>query len=108
MKTVKTRKQGNAVMLSIPKSFGVKEGVTTIPRLTNNGIFFEFVDEDEFFDFDADILKNLLEQNYAGKELYNRFSEIKKAIPQAFNKLAKEGAKEPAMTKEELEKEIGL
>ncbi|WEV40863.1 toxin-antitoxin system [Lactobacillus sp. ESL0681] len=108
MRTVKTRKQGNAVMLSIPKSFGVKEGITTIPRLTDNGIFYEFVDNDNFFDFNADILKELVSQNYSGQELIDKFLEKKKAIPQAFDKLSEEGAKEPIMTQEEFEKEIGL
>ncbi|RMC24160.1 MULTISPECIES: toxin-antitoxin system [unclassified Lactobacillus] len=108
MRTIKTRKQGNSVMLSVPKSFGIKEGVATIPRITNNGIFYEFVDNDDFFDFDTDILKDLVSQNYSGQELIDKFLEAKKAIPEAINKLAQDAEPEPIMTKEELEKEVGL
>ena len=51
MDITKTRKQGHSLMVTIPKSFNVGEGVTLRPRLTDRGIFYEFVDEDDFFDF---------------------------------------------------------
>lgn len=112
MDITKTRKQGNAVMVTVPKSFNVGEGVTLHPRLTDKGIFYEFVNEDDFFDFDEDILKDLVSQGVEGQELIDRFKEMKKNIPAAIDKLIGEAEEETAkthsMSREEFEKEIGL
>ena len=59
MSTTKTRKQGNSLMVTIPKSFNISEGVKLRPRLTNKGIFYEFVDDDDFFDFDLNFKNKL-------------------------------------------------
>lgn len=109
MDTVNTRKQGNAVMVTIPKSFHVPAGVTLQPKLTDKGIFYEFVDDDSFFDFDEDILEDLVDEGLEGKELINQFKERKNKLPAAMDKLIGEATETSSpMTKKQLEKEIGL
>lgn len=108
METIKARKQGNAIMLTVPKSFNVKEGTKVKPTLTTNGIYYEFVRDDDFFDFDEDILKDLIEQGFEGKDLINKFHEIKRKMPLAMNKLVEEAKRGPILSKEEALKEIGL
>jgi|SRR5699024_1186434 len=110
MSTTKTRKQGNSLMVTIPKSFNISEGVKLRPRLTNKGIFYEFVDDDDFFDFDEDILKDLVKKGYEGLTLISEFKKMKANIPTAMDKLIEEAGKENvgSMSKEEFEKEIGL
>lgn len=112
MDITKTRKQGNAVMVTIPRSFNVGEGVTLRPRLTDKGIFYEFVNEDDFFDFDEDILKDLVGKGFEGQKLIDQFKKMKKNIPAAMDKLIGEAEKETSnahsMSREEFEKKIGL
>ena len=109
MDITKTRKQGHSLMVTIPKSFNVGEGVTLRPRLTDRGIFYEFVDEDDFFDFDEDILKDLVSQGYEGQKLINEFKKMKKNIPAAIDKLIEDATSDAhPMSREELEKTIGL
>ena len=112
MNITKTRKQGNAVMVTVPKSFNVGEGVILRPKLTDKGIFYEFVNEDDFFDFDEDILKDLVSKGVEGQELISQFKKMKKNIPIAMDKLIGEAEEETSKThsisREEFEKEIGL
>lgn len=110
MEITKTRRQGNSLTVTVPKSFNVGEGVKLRPRLTDKGIFYEFVNEDDFFDFDEDILKDLVDQGYEGQELINQFKKMKKNMPAAMDKLIGEAKKENfgSMSKKEFEKEIGL
>lgn len=112
MDITKTRKQGNALTVTVPKAFNVREGTKLRPRLTDKGIFYEFVNEDDFFDFDEDILKDLVAQGYEGQKLISKFKEMKKDIPTAMDKLIdaaeKEAANSNPMSREEFEKEIGL
>lgn len=110
MDITKTRKQGNALTVTVPKSFNVGEGVKLRPRLTDKGIFYEFVNEDDFFDFDEDILKDLVKQGYEGQNLIKEFKKLKKNIPEAMDKLIGEATNENmgSISKEEFEKEIGL
>lgn len=110
MDITKTRKQGNSLTVTVPKSFNVGEGVKLRPRLTDKGIFYEFVNEDDFFDFDEDILKDLVSRGYEGQELINEFKQMKKNVPVAMDKLINEAEKDNlgVMSKEEFEKEIGL
>ncbi len=108
METIKARKQGNSITLTIPASFNIPVGTRVEPKLTPNGIFYEFVKDDDFFDFDTDILKDLISEGYEGQKLITEFQKMKKQIPKAMDKLRKEAEKEPAMTKEEVEKELGL
>lgn len=108
METIKARKQGNSITLTIPASFNIPVGTKVEPKLTNNGIFYEFVKDDNFFDFDTDILKDLVSEGYEGQELIDEFEKLKKKIPQAMDKLSEEAEAEPAMTKEEAEKYFGI
>ncbi len=109
METVNTRKQGNAIMVTIPKSFHVPAGVTLKPKLTDKGIFYEFVHDDDFFDFDENILRDLVAQGFEGQELINQFKLRKKKLPDAMDKLIGEAEKDSTtMTKEQLEQKIGL
>lgn len=112
MDITKTRKQGNALTVTVPKAFNVSEGTKLRPRLTDKGIFYEFVNEDDFFDFDEDILKDLVAQGYEAQKLISKFKEMKKNIPTAMDKLIdaaeKEAANSNPMSREEFEKEIGL
>ena len=110
MDVTKTRKQGNALMVTVPKSFNVGEGVSLRPQLTDKGIFYEFVNEDNFFDFDEDILKDLVANGYEGQRLINEFRKMKQNIPVAMDKLIEQAERETpnSMTKEEFKKQIGL
>ncbi|MGM9982652.1 MAG: toxin-antitoxin system [Limosilactobacillus sp.] len=109
MDTTKTRKQGNAVMVTIPKSFHVPAGVTLRPKLTDKGIFYEFVNDDTFFDFDENILKDLVNEGFEGESLIQQFRKRKKKIPVAIDKMISEAEVDAKpMTQKELEKEIGL
>jgi hypothetical protein len=109
METVNTRKQGNAVMVTVPKSFHVPAGVTLKPKLTDKGIFYEFVNDDDFFDFDEDILKDLVAEGFEGKELISQFKQRKKKLHAAMDKMIGEAENDAVtMTKEQLEKKIGL
>lgn len=76
MDIIKTRKQGNTLTVTVPKSFNVGEGVKLRPRLTSSGIFYEFVNEDNFFDFDKDILKDLASYGYEGQNLIFEFGRL--------------------------------
>ncbi len=52
----KTRKQGNSIMLTVPKEFDVPNGVEVEAKLVENGILYEFVEpKKNFFDFSEDI-----------------------------------------------------
>lgn len=72
-----TRKQGNKIMVTVPKSFNVDAGVKLRPRLTSKGIFYEFVDGNAFLDFDEEILNDLVTHEYDGQELVKKFKSIK-------------------------------
>jgi antitoxin component of MazEF toxin-antitoxin module len=39
---VRTRKQGNAITVTIPKAFNVKAGTTLEAKVTDKGILFEY------------------------------------------------------------------
>lgn len=65
-------------MLTVPNSFNIKAGTVVKPRLTSEGIFYEFVDEDDFFDFDEEILRDLVDQEYQGQKLIEKFKARKK------------------------------
>lgn len=108
MDTTKTRKQGNAITLTVPKSFNIQAGTVVKPRLTEKGIFYEFVQPDDFLDFDVDILKDLVGQGYQGQELIERFKAMKHQIPATMDRLTKEAEQEPTLTKAEAAKRVGL
>ncbi|QTQ40816.1 toxin-antitoxin system [Lactobacillus taiwanensis] len=107
MEILKARKQGNSLMVAIPKSFDIASGTKLRPKLTRNGIYYEFVDDD-FFDFDEDILRDLVSQGYEGTELINKFSKIKRAIPSALDRLVEEAKESKPLSKEEAAREFGI
>lgn len=112
MDITKTRKNGNSLTVTVPKSFNFEEWVSLRPWLTDKGIFYEFVDEDDFYDFDENILKDLVSQGYEGQYLVKQFKKMKKEIPAAMDKLISDAERDAAnskpMSKEEFEREIGL
>lgn len=63
---------------------------------------------DAFFDFDEDILQDLVADDFAGQELISQFKRRKQELSGAMDQLIVE-AKNSAvpMTKGQLEKEIG-
>lgn len=105
MDFIKARKQGNSIMLTIPSSFNIPAGTKFKPYLTTKGIYYKFVDDD-FFDFDEDILKDLVSQGYEGQELIDRFSKMKKAIPRALDKLIEDAKADGHLTKNRREKNL--
>lgn len=108
METIKARKQGNSITLTVPASFNIPVGTKVEPKLTQEGIFYKFIKDDNFFDFDREILSDLISQGYEGKGLIDKFEEIKKQIPQVLQNLSKEAESEPILTKEEAMKEFDL
>lgn len=109
MDITKTRKQGNAIVVTVPAKFHIKENTPVRPKLTKSGILYEFVNEDDdFFDFDTDILRDLVDQGLTGNELVQKFSEVKKSIPYTLDLLYDEAKKNKPMSKEEAMKEFDL
>lgn len=108
METIKARKQGNSIMLTVLAEFHVPAGTRLEPKLTQDGIFYEFIKDDDFFDFSADILDDLISQRYNGKELSKRFREIRKQIPNALEKMKDEANQGPILSEDEARKAVGL
>lgn len=109
MDIIKTKKQGNSITLTVPKSFNIGAGVPVRPRLTGSGIVYEFVNNDgNIWDFDTEILEDLTQKGYSGKKLVAKFKEAKKDFSTALDYLISEADKEPEMARSGFEKEIGL
>lgn len=106
----KTRKQGNSIMLTVPKDFNVPNGVEVEAKLVENGILYEFVEpQKEFFDFSEDILSDIIAEGYEKDKILAEFKNRKNKLVSSFSNIAKDTlANSKAMTKEELAKEIGL
>ena len=97
----KTRKQGNSIMLTVPKEFDVPNGVEVEAKLVEP--------KKEFFDFSADVLADILSDGYSKHEILKEFRIRKKALASAFRTIAEDTvANSKPMTKEELAAEIGL
>ncbi|MBO1101310.1 AbrB/MazE/SpoVT family DNA-binding domain-containing protein [Enterococcus hirae] len=106
----KTRKQGNSIMLTVPKDFNVPNGVEVEAKLVENGILYEFVEpQKEFFDFSEDILSDIIAEGYDKDKILVEFKNRKNKLVSSFSNIAKDTlANSKAMTKEELAKEIRL
>ncbi|ONN40467.1 AbrB family transcriptional regulator [Enterococcus mundtii] len=106
----KTRKQGNSIMLTVPKDFNVPNGVEVEAKLVENGILYEFVEpQKEFFDFSEDILSDIIAEGYDKDKILVEFKNRKNKLVSSFSNIATDTlANSKAMTKEELAKEIGL
>ncbi|MDG3062521.1 hypothetical protein KTT66_09405 [Lacticaseibacillus casei] len=104
----KTRKQGNSLILTVPKEFNIVPGQKVMPELKANGIFYRFVDGgDDFLDFSTDILKFLVAQGLTGSELVSEFDRQKRAISESLGSLADDDDT-LALSRKKLEKRIGL
>lgn len=113
MEPIKVRKQGNSAMITVPAKFKIKTGTEFIPELRANGIFYRFTQkEDNFFNFDEDILSDLIQEGFSGQNLLKEFKKRRANINQGFNKMIDEALLEakntPTTSEEELRKEIGL
>ena len=106
----KTRKQGNSIMLTVPKEFDVPNGVEVEAKLVENGILYEFVEpKKEFFHFSEDVLADILSEGYSTHEILKEFRNRKNELTSAFRFIAEDTvANSKPMTKEELAAEIGL
>ncbi|TEA55808.1 AbrB/MazE/SpoVT family DNA-binding domain-containing protein [Enterococcus faecium] len=106
----KTRKQGNSIMLTVPKEFDVPNGVEVEAKLVENGILYEFVEpKKEFFDFSEDILADIIAEGYDKDEILKEFRNRKNALNSSFRDIAEDTlTNSKVMTKEELATEIGL
>lgn len=104
---IKTRKQGNSITVTVPKEFNIGKGTMMEAKLFPNGIFYEFIkSKDDFLDFDTEVLHDLISQGVTGEDLVIKFSQRKKEISKALQKIRMETMYEPIMTRAELEKEI--
>lgn len=106
----KTRKQGNSIMLTVPKEFHIPNGVEVEAKLVDNGVLYEFVeDKKDFFDFSEDILQDIIADGYQGTDILTEFKNRKAKILANLKSVAdKTVAEEKPMTEEELSAEIGL
>ncbi len=106
----KTRKQGNSIMLTVPKDFNVPNGVEVEAKLVENGILYEFVEpQKEFYDFSEDILSDIIAEGYDKDEILVEFKNRKNKMHSSFIDIAEDTlTNSKVMTKEELATEIGL
>ena len=106
----KTRKQGNSIMLTVPKEFNIPTGVDVEAKLVENGILYEFVEpKKEFFDFSEDILSDIIAEGYDTKDMLTEFKRRKKELTSAFRTISKDTVENAKpMSKEELATQIGL
>lgn len=88
MQDLKTRKQGNSITVTIPKEFGIGPGVSVRPKKTSNGFSYELVDnKDDFFDFSSNILADVSDDGFQGKDILHEFDKRKAMIDKAVNNL---------------------
>lgn len=106
----KTRKQGNSIMLTVPKEFNIPTGVDVEAKLVENGILYEFVEpKKEFFDFSEDILADIIAEGYDTKDMLTEFKRRKQELTSAFRTIAKDTVENAKpMSKEKLAAQIGL
>lgn len=106
----KTRKQGNSIMLTVPKDFNVPNGVEVEAKLVENGILYEFVEpQQEFYDFSEDILSDIIAEGYDKDDILVEFKNRKSKMQASFRNIAEDTIlTSKVMTKEELAAEIGL
>lgn len=106
---VKARMQGNSVTATFPKYLGVQPGAEFEPEKTPEGILFKFVPkEDNDFNFDRQILQDLISEGYSGESMIDEFEKRKGNLPQALTHLTQKAVEEGPITKEELRAELGL
>lgn len=106
----KTRKQGNSIMVTIPKEFNIPSGVAVEAKRVENGILYTFVqEENDFLDFSAEILQDIIKEGYSGEQIVQEFTQRKQMINRRLHQIVDDTlSNQVPMTKEELSKEIGL
>lgn len=97
-------------MLTVPKDFGIPNGVEVEAKLVENGILYEFIEPVKpFDDFSEDILTDIINEGYEHEDILSEFKARKSKLISSFKTIAKDTATDrKAMTKEELATEIGL
>lgn len=107
----KIRRQGNSQILTVPADFQLPDGISVLPTLMNDGVYYQFVKEDDsFFNFDVDILNDILaDESIPRRKVAEVFIERKAKMPQAIEEFTKEAlATSKVMSEEEMRKEVGL
>lgn len=106
----KTRRQGNSIMLTVPKDFNVPNGIEVEAKLVENGILYEFVEPQKgFYDFSEDILSDIIAEGYDKDDILVEFKNRKSKMQASFRNIVEDTlTTSKAMTKEELATEIGL
>ncbi|MCJ0537632.1 AbrB family transcriptional regulator [Enterococcus cecorum] len=106
----KTIKQGNSIMVTVPKSFNILSGVMLDVKKVENGILYTFVQEEyDFFDFSTEILQDIIKEGYSGEQIIQEFTKRKQRLNDKLYQMVDETlATQAWMTKEELAREIGL
>lgn len=105
-----TRKQGNSIMLTVPKEFNIPDGVEVEAKLVENGIFYEFIEpKKDFFDFSEDVLADIIAEGFSNEDILDKFKKRKAGLTSSFKSIAEDTLlNSKPMTKEELASEIGL
>lgn len=106
----RTRKQGNSITLTVPKEFDIPTGVDVEAKLTETGIFYEFVEiKDNFFDFSEDLLSDIISEGVEPNQILAEFKKRKADLNHSINEIKSETLENgKVMTKEEMAAEIGL
>lgn len=96
---VKRVRISNERQISIPKEFYDQLHLKdeALIELSNSSLIIRPTNS-EHVDLSEYILKDLVKQGYEGDELIKKFSEIKKGIPQAIDKLTREALANKTMT----------
>ncbi|KAA9301790.1 AbrB/MazE/SpoVT family DNA-binding domain-containing protein [Aerococcus sp. UMB8608] len=106
---VKARRQGNSLMITIPKAFNISEGESFKPHLQEDGIFFERVESVPRFldDYDDLLLTEIVNEGYKdGKAIIQEMERRKKLMEKRLDELMDEPATQ--MTEEDFNREFGL
>ena len=113
---IKTKKQGNSVMVTVPSEFNIGEGILVESELKENGIFYKFTSHsDNEMYFSTQLLKELVEEvkgldekGLQGVELIEEFQKIKALLPKRLSEIAGETKEHgKIISKDELMKELG-
>ena len=77
----KTIKQGNSIMVTVPKSFNIPSGVMLDVKKVENGILYTFVQEEyDFFDFSTEILKDIIKGGTVANKLSKNLHKENKGL----------------------------
>lgn len=77
---ITTKQQGDAVTLAVPEHFHVGAGVRVEPKLLTNGIFYEFVRDDDVLDAGSQILQDLLVEGIPREQMVSEYNRRKREV----------------------------